>query len=122
MYSAIKLLANGKQELIERSLNPSIDDYRVMLGVQDLDQFPCIYKDQEKRLVASIGDKSLFINDQATKLYKLYLETKKETPMPYASTLFIRGDAILVMQVDSTIGGIDDKRQSSWDYGRRSSS
>jgi len=113
MYSAIKLLANGKQELIERSLNPSIDDYRVMLGVQDLDQFPCIYKDQEKRLVASIGDKSLFINDQATKLYKSWLETKKETPMPYASTLFIRGDAILVMQVDSTIGGIDDKRQSS---------
>jgi len=113
MYSAIKLLANGKQELIERSLNPSIDDYRVMLGVQDLDQFPCIYKGQEKRLVASIGDKALFINDQATKLYKSWLETKKETPLPYANTLFIRGDAILVMQVDSTIGGIDDKRQSS---------
>ena len=113
MYSAIKLLANGTQELVERSLNPSIDDYRTMLGVQDIDQFPCIYKGQEKRLVASIGDKSLFINDQATKLYKTWLETRNESPMPYANTLFIRGDAILVMQVDSTIGGIDDKRQSS---------
>ena len=122
MYSAIKLLANGTQELVERSRNPSIDDYRTMLGVQDVDQYPCVYKGQEKRLVASMSDKSLFINEQATKLYKRWLETQNESPMPYANTLFIRGDAILVIQADTTVGGIDDKRQSSWNYGRRSSS
>ena len=111
MYSAIKLLANGTQELIERSQNPSIDDYRSMLGYQDVDQYPCEYKGQEKRLVASIGDKSLFINDQATKLYKSWLGNKNESPMPYANTLFIRGDAILVLQV-ATVGGIDDNQSS----------
>jgi len=113
MYSAIKLLANGTQELIEQSQNPSIDDYRSMLGYQDVDQYPCEYKGQEKRLVASIGDKSLFINDQATKLYKSWLGDYNESPMPYANTLFIRGDAILVMQVSTTTGGIDDTSQSS---------
>ena len=112
MYSAVKLLANGTQELIERSKNPSIDDYRTMLGYEDIDQYPCIYKGQEKRLVASIGDKSLFINDQATKLYKTWLETQNESPMPYANTLFIRGDAILVLQVGSIVGGIDDNKSS----------
>ena len=111
MYSAIKLLANGKQELIERSQNPSIDDYRTMLGYQDVDQYPCEYKGQEKRLVASMNDKSLFINDQATKLYKSWLGNKNESPMPYANTLFIRGDAILVLQV-ATVGGIDDSKPS----------
>ena len=60
--------------------------------------------------MASIGDKELLINDQATNLYKIWLSKKNESPMPYANTLFIRGDAILVIQVDSTIGGIDDKR------------
>ena len=113
MYSAIKLLANGTQELIEPSQNPSIDDYRSMLGYQDVDQYPCVYKGQEKRLVASIGDKSLFINDQATDLYKVWLSKKNESPMPYANTLFIRGDAILVIQVSTTEGGIDDTSQSS---------
>ena len=111
MYSAIKLLANGKQELIERSQNPSIDDYRTMLGYQDVDQYPCEYKGQEKRLVASMNDKSLFINDQATKLYKSWLGNRNESPMPYANTLFIRGDAILVLQV-ATVGGIDDNKSS----------
>ena len=111
MYSAIKLLANGTQELIERSQNPSIDDYRTMLGYQDVDQYPCEYKGQEKRLVASIGDKSLFINDQATKLYKSWLGNQNESPLPYANTLFIRGDAILVLQV-ATVGGIDDNKSS----------
>ena len=111
MYSAIKLLANGKQELIERSQNPSIDDYRTMLGYQDVDQYPCEYKGQEKRLVASMNDKSLFINDQATKLYKSWLGNRNESPMPYANTLFIRGDAILVLQVE-TVGGIDDNKSS----------
>jgi len=112
MYNAIKLLANGTQELIERSQNPSIDDYRTMLGYQDVDQYPCEYKGQEKRLVASIGgDKSLFINDQATKLYKSWLGKQNESPMPYSNTLFIRGDAILVIQV-ATVGGIDDNKSS----------
>jgi len=111
MYSAIKLLANGTQELIERSQNPSIDDYRTMLGYQDVDQYPCEYKGQEKRLVASMNDKSLFINDQATKLYKSWLGNRNESPMPYANTLFIRGDAILVLQVE-TVGGIDDNKSS----------
>ena len=111
MYSAIKLLANGTQELIEQSQNPSIDDYRSMLGYQDVDQYPCEYKGQEKRLVASIGDKSLFINDQATKLYKSWLGNQNESPLPYANTLFIRGDAILVLQVE-TVGGIDDNKSS----------
>lgn len=113
MYSAIKLLVNGTQELIERPKNPSIEDYREMLGVGDVDQYPCVYKDQEKRLVASIGDKELLINDQATNLYKIWLSKKNESPMPYANTLFIRGDAILVMQVSTTTGGIDDTSQSS---------
>ena len=58
MYRAIKLKANGQQEIIERPRNPSIEDYRDMLGVQDVDQFPCLYKKEEKRLVASVGDKS----------------------------------------------------------------
>ena len=111
MYSAIKLLANGTQELIERSQNPSIDDYRTMLGYQDIDQYPCEYKGQEQRLVASMNDKSLFINDQATKLYKSWLGNRNESPMPYANTLFIRGDAILVLQV-ATVGGIDDNKSS----------
>ena len=44
MYSAIKLKANGSQEIIERPQNPSIEDYRKMLGVGDVDQYPCIYK------------------------------------------------------------------------------
>lgn len=112
MYSAIKLLANGKQELIERSQNPSIDNYRTMLGYQDVDQYPCEYKGQEKRLVASINDKSLFINDQATKLYKSWLGNQNESPLPYSNTLFIRGDAILVLQVATTVGGIDDNQSS----------
>jgi hypothetical protein len=52
----------------------------------------------------------LFINDQATDLYKKWLTTKNESPMPYANTLFIRGDAILVLQVANVTGGIDDQR------------
>ena len=112
MYSAIKLKANGSQEIIERPHNPSMEDYRKLLGVENVDQYPCVYKGQEKRLVASIGDKSLFINDQATKLYKTWLETQNESPMPYANTLFIRGDAILVLQVGSIVGGIDDNKSS----------
>ena len=111
MYSAIKLLVNGTQELIERPHNPSMDDYREILGIQDLDQYPCVYKDQEKRLVASIGNKELLINDQATDLYKIWLLKKNESPMPYANTLFIRGDSILVLQV-ATVGGIDDNKSS----------
>ena len=107
MYSAIKLKANGSQEIIERPQNPSIEDYRKMLGVGDVDQYPCIYKKEEKRLVASIGDKSLFINDQATDLYKKWLSTKNESPMPYANTLFIRGDAILVLQVATIKEGVN---------------
>ena len=106
MYNAIKLKANGLQEIIERLQNPSIEDYRKMLGVQDVDQYPCIYKEREKRLVASIGDKSLVINDQATDLYKKWLTTRNESPMPYANTLFIRGDAILVIQV-ATVEGVN---------------
>ena len=111
MYSAIKLKANGSQEIIERPHNPSMEDYRKLLGVENVDQYPCVYKNEEKRLVASIGDKSLFINDQATDLYKKWLTTKNESPMPYANTLFIRGDAILVLQV-ATVGGIDDNKSS----------
>ncbi len=110
MYSAIKLKANGSQEIIERPHNPSMEDYRKLLGVENIDQYPCVYKNKEKRLVASIGDKSLFINDQATDLYKKWLTTKNESPMPYANTLFIRGDAILVLQVANVTGGIDDQR------------
>ena len=110
MYSAIKLKANGSQEIIERPHNPSMEDYRKLLGVENVDQYPCVYKNKEKRLVASIGDKSLFINDQATDLYKKWLTTKNESPMPYANTLFIRGDAILVLQVANVTGGIDDQR------------
>ena len=105
MYRAIKLKANGQQEIIERPRNPSIDDYRDMLGVQDVDQFPCLYKKEEKRLVASVGDKSLFINDQATDLYKEWLTDRNSSPMPFARTLFIRGDALLVLQVATTAGG-----------------
>lgn len=108
MYSAIKLNVNGTQEIIERPRNPSIDDYRTLLGSQEIDQYPCIYKQQEKRLVASIGgDKSQVINDQATDLYKAWLTEKNSSPMPFAGTLFIRGDAILVMQV-ATTGGPND--------------
>jgi|TARA_Y100000296_G_scaffold73841_1_gene91769 hypothetical protein len=110
VYSAIKLKANGSQEIIERPHNPSMEDYRKLLGVENIDQYPCVYKNKEKRLVASIGDKSLFINDQATDLYKKWLTTKNESPMPYANTLFIRGDAILVLQVANVTGGIDDQR------------
>ena len=105
MYRAIKLKANGQQEIIERPRNPSIDDYRDMLGVQDVDQFPCLYKKEEKRLVASVGDKSLFINDQATEVYKEWLRDRNSSPMPFAGTLFIRGDALLVLQVATTAGG-----------------
>ena len=111
MYNAIKLKANGSQEIIERPQNPSMEDYRKMLGVESVDQYPCIYKKAEKRLVASIGDKSLFINDQATDLYNKWLKKTNQSPMPYANTLFIRGDAILVLQV-ATVGGIDDNKSS----------
>ena len=104
MYSAIKLNANGTQEIIERPRNPSIEDYRTLLGSQEIDQYPCMYKQQEKRLVASIGDKTQIINDQATDLYKAWLSEKNSSPMPFAGTLFIRGDAILVMQVATTGG------------------
>ena len=119
MYSAIKLNANGTQEIIERPRNPSIEDYRTLIGSQEIDQYPCMYKQQEKRLVASVGDKSLFINDQATDLYKEWLRDRNSSPMPFAGTLFIRGDALLVLQV-ATVGGIDDN-ESSWNYGRGSS-
>ena len=49
----------------------------------------------------------MFINDQATDLYKKWLATKNESPMPYANTLFIRGDAILVLQVATIKEGVN---------------
>ena len=107
MYRAIKLNASGTQEIIERPQNPSMDDYRKMLSVENVDQYPCIYKKEEKRLVASIGDKSLFINDQATDLYNKWLNKSNHTPMPYANTLYIRGDAILVVQVATVQEGVN---------------
>ena len=107
MYRAIKLNASGTQEIIERPQNPSIEDYQKLRGVESLDQYPSIYKKEEKKLVASIGDKSLFINDQATDLYNKWLNKNNHSPMPYANTLFIRGDAILVLQVATVKEGVN---------------